>query len=73
MWIWICMAIIAAALVVHAWLGRRVWRAVRELTGEIQALGTTTASLGMELSSVGTRPVPAVVAPRHGMNLDIQA
>ena len=73
MWIWICVAIIVVSLVVQFFLGRGIWRAVRELTGEIQALGTTTAILERELSNVGTRPVPAVVGPRHGMNLDTRA
>ena len=74
MWIWIWVAIIVVSLVVHFVLGRRIWRAVRELIAEIHALGTTSANLGFELSRVGAaRAVTGPVGPRHGMNLDIRA
>jgi len=72
-WFWICAAIIVVSLAVQFLLGRRVWRAVRELTAEVSALGDTTAVLGLELSRVGTRPALAPSGPRHGMNLDTQA
>jgi len=73
-WIWICVAIIVVSLAVHVVLGRRIWRAVRELTTEIHALGTTSANLGFELSRVGAAPaVAGAVRPRHGMNLDTRA
>lgn len=74
MWIWIWVAIIVVSLVVQFFLGRRIWRAVRELTMELRSLGTTSANLGFELSRVGAAPaVAGPVAPRHGMNLDTQA
>ncbi len=73
MWIWIWVAIIVVSLAVQFVLGRRIWRAVRELMAEMENLGTTTAVLGLELSNVGTRPVPAVAPPRHGMNVATQA
>ena len=73
MWIWIWVAIIVVSRAVQFVLGRRIWRAVRELMAEIDNLGSTTAILGLELSNVGTRPVPAVAPPRHGMKLAAQA
>jgi hypothetical protein len=72
-WIWIWVAIIVVSLAVQFVLGRRIWRAVRELMAAIETLGTTTAILELELSNVGTRPVQAVAAPRHGMKLAAQA
>ncbi len=74
MWIWICVAIIVVSLIVHVILGRRIWRAVRELIAEIRALETTSGSLGFELSRVGAAPaVTGAVTPRHGMKLDTRA
>ena len=74
MWIWIWVAIIVVSLAVQAILGRRIWRAVRELMAEVRTLETTSAVLGTELSRVGAAPaVEGPATPRHGMNLDTQA
>ena len=74
MWIWVCLAIIVASLAVHVLLGRRIWRAVRELNAEIRALGRVSASLEGELGRIGAAPAAAgALGPRHGMNLDTRA
>jgi hypothetical protein len=73
-WIWIWVAIIVVSLGVQAILGRRIWRAVKELMVQVRELETTSAVLGLELSRVGTAPaVEGPPTPRHGMNLATQA
>jgi len=73
-WIWVCVAIIVVSLAVHVLLGRRIWRAVRELNAEIRALGRVSANLGFELGRIGAAPaVAGALGPRHGMNLDTRA
>ena len=74
MWIWVCVAIIVVSLAVHVLLGRRIWRAVRELNAEIRALGRVSANLERELGRIGAAPAAVgAVGPRHGMNLDTRA
>lgn len=74
MWIWIWVAIIVVSLGVQAILGRRIWRAVKELMVQVRELETTSAVLGLELSRVGAAPaIEGPPTPRHGMNLATQA
>jgi hypothetical protein len=73
-WIWIWLAIIVVSLGVHILLGRRSWRAVRELMAAVRDLGTTSGNLGFELSRVGAAPaIAGSAAPRLGKNLDTRA
>jgi hypothetical protein len=58
-WIWVCLAIIVASIAVQFLLGRRIWRAVRELNAEIRALGRVSANLGFELGRIGVAPAVA--------------
>ncbi len=74
MWIWVCVAIIVISLAVHVLLGRRIWRAVRELNAEIRSLGVVAVNLELELGRIGSAPAAVgAVGPRHGMNLDTRA
>ncbi|MBI4899284.1 MAG: hypothetical protein HY829_02265 [Actinobacteria bacterium] len=73
MWIWIWLAIIVVSLAVQFVLGRRIWRAVRELNAELRSLGSTAADVGLELSRIGAPKVAGALTPRHGMNLATRA
>ncbi len=63
MWIWIWLAIIVVSLGIQFVLGRRIWRAVRELTAELRSLGSTAEKVGLELSRVGAPEAAAVLSP----------
>ncbi|HET7724703.1 MAG TPA: hypothetical protein VFK68_08695 [Propionibacteriaceae bacterium] len=73
MWIWTWLAIIVVSLAVHFVLGRRLWRAVRELNAELRSLGVTASNVGLELSRVGAPRATGALSPRHGMNLATRA
>jgi hypothetical protein len=73
-WIWVCVAIIVISLAVHVLLGRRIWRAVRELNAEIRSLGVVAVNLELELGRIGSAPaVAGALRPRHDMQLDTRA
>lgn len=74
MWIWVCVAIIAISLAVHVLLGRRIWRAVRELNAEIRSLAVVAVNLELELDRIGSAPaIAGAQRPRHGTQLDTRA
>jgi len=73
-WIWVCVAIIVISLVIHVLLGRRIWRAVRELNAEIRSLAVVAVNLELELGRIGSAPaVAGAQRPRHDMQLDTRA
>jgi hypothetical protein len=72
-WIWTWVAIIVVSLAVQLVLGRRLWRAVRELNAELRSLGVTASHVAVELSRVGAPPATGALSPRHGMNLATRA
>jgi hypothetical protein len=73
-WIWVCVAIIVVSLAVHVFLGRRIWRAVRELNAEVRSLGRVAVNLEIELDRIGAAPALAgAERPRHGVQLDTRA
>ncbi|MHB1009241.1 MAG: hypothetical protein ACYC1E_08435 [Propionibacteriaceae bacterium] len=73
MWIWIWSAIVVVSLAVQFVLGRRLWRALRELNAELRSLRVTASHIAVELSRIGAPPATGVLSPRHGMNLATRA
>ncbi len=73
MWIWICVAIVVVGLGVHVALGWRIWRGLKGLFASAGALERTVSGLERELSSIGTKGLPAPQGARHGMEVDRRA
>lgn len=73
MWFLVYLAIVVVALTVHFFLGRLIWRALKELGAEVQALGRTSDALSLELSRVGAPTTVSAVSPRHGVDIATRA
>jgi hypothetical protein len=72
-WIWICVAIVVVGLLIQVTLGWRIWRDLKGLFAAAGALERTASGVERELSSVGTKRLPAPQGARHGMEVDRRA